>query len=424
MAEVNFFYMFGNELYANMYGLVNIDTGHAILSAQDTTTIERVITNLIHKDETSPEDVNADQVIHNSQLKEFFAVQKEVGTVYILSGDNNAGDYFKKNCISFEWLSEFDLDKENLLPVMETCRVTKSEAELDFMRHITKIAAEGHKFTMKNTRPGMHEYQVGELFKFYISWNGCKRLAYQNICGAGRQAAILHYHENDEVLQDGQLIMNDMGARSSMYRSDISTTWPVNGKFTDKQKEIYNIVLATNQMMIAQLKPGETYGSLDKPSRQYMAEELLKLGLIKKPEGLEGDELAARMRRATGIFYPHAWGHYIGLYTHDVGLWKNRAVGTEGEMKYKAASLSNGDDLAAGMCVTIEPGLYFIRPLIEKAKTIPELDCMMCYEKFEEYFSVGGVRIEDDMIVTADGCETMSVGIPRTVEEIEEFMKA
>jgi Xaa-Pro dipeptidase len=422
-AECNFFYLFGNELYADMYGLVNLDTLEATLSAQDTSTIERVITKLIHRDEMTPDEVNADKIIHTSELREFFALQKDIGTIYLLGRANATNDYFLKNAIKFDWLNapSYDVDKLALLPVIEGCRVIKSEAELNFMRHITKIAAEGHKFTMKHTRPGMHEYQIGELFKFYISWNGCKRLAYQNICGAGLKAAILHYHENDEILEDGQLVMNDMGARSSMYRSDISTTWPVNGKFTEKQKEIYNIVLAANQMMIAQLKPDETYVSLDKPSRLFMAQELLKLGLIKKPPTLEGEELELALKRATGIFYPHAWGHYIGLYTHDVGAWKER--GTE-KLEFRGGSMGNGDPFQPGMCVTIEPGIYFIRPLIEKAKTVPELDCMMCYEKWEEYFHVGGVRIEDDMIITESGSETMSAGIPRTVEEIEEFMRS
>ena len=159
-------------------------------------------------------------------------------------------------------------------------RVIKSEWELDAMRKIGQISSEAHKYVMKKSHPGMTEFKYRELFKLYCGMQGAPHEAYASICGCEANAATLHYVINDRVCKDGELILNDMGARGNGYVADITCTFPVNGKFTQKQKEIYNIVLDSNKRVEAMLKPGLEFKDAYKESSKAICEGLIELGLI------------------------------------------------------------------------------------------------------------------------------------------------
>lgn len=252
VAEPSFFYLFGNEKSEKMYGIIELDTKKAILSVQDTTVIERVIDKSITKD-INPQSVNCDQIIYNSELEIFFKVCVGLGDIFL----NNGNTCFspQKSCLSADdlpWLASetFTVNKTDLFPILMNQRTIKSERELTIMRHICQIACDGHVFAMKRTKPGHLESNVATLFKFYTSWKGCNSYAYIPICGSGKFSAILHYELNDQKLHENDLILCDMGCRSNMYCSDITTTWPVNGKFTPKQKTLYNIVYGAQKIIL------------------------------------------------------------------------------------------------------------------------------------------------------------------------------
>ncbi|TAH63435.1 MAG: aminopeptidase P family protein [Gottschalkiaceae bacterium] len=252
----------------------------------------------------------------------------------------------------------------NAYSILVKSRMIKREEEIEMIKKAIDITNEGIKMIMENSQPGMMEYQLESYFDFEIKRLGAKRHAFNTIAASGKNAIVLHYLENNCEMQDGDLILFDLGAEYNNYCADISRTFPVNGKFTERQKELYNIVLKSQLETINAVKPGLPYKELNKVTKKVLIEECKKIGLIK-----DDDEISK--------YYYHGVSHYLGLDTHDVG---ERDV-----------------NLEPGMVLTIEPGLYIEEEGI-------------------------GIRIEDNVVVTPDGCINLSIDIIKTVEEIEAFM--
>ena len=181
------------------------------------------------------------------------------------------------------------------------------------MKQAAKIAAEAHKYVMRKCEPGMSEFKLRELFKLYCGLNGAPHEAYSSVCGCGPQAAILHYIVNKEQLVDNALVLCDMGARGNGYTSDITCTFPVNGKFTPKQREIYSLVLEANKAAGKYLKPGYRFEDAQDECFRAICEGLIKLGI------LTCDVYTALDYDLFECFMPHSLGNYLGLYVHDVG---------------------------------------------------------------------------------------------------------
>ncbi|RYL95826.1 aminopeptidase P family protein [Sporolactobacillus sp. THM7-4] len=257
------------------------------------------------------------------------------------------------------------LSIHNLYPVISDLRVIKSEEEIERIREAGKITADGIKYILANAKPGMKEYEIEAFFNFVLKSRGVTEFAFPTILASGYNGTVLHYSANTGTAEDGSLVLLDLGAQYQYYNGDISYTFPVNGRFTERQKTIYNIVLRCNQEVTKRVKPGIPYTDLNDFTIQFFTEELLKIGLIQKPEELTK-------------YYFHHVSHSLGLDTHDVGSYRT-------------------DILRPGEVITNEPGLY-----------IPEESI--------------GIRIEDDVLVTNDGYEVLTTGLPRTVEEIESFM--
>lgn len=243
-------------------------------------------------------------------------------------------------------------------------RLIKSDEEVENIKKAIEITYEGIKEMWKNSIPGMKEYEIEAYFDFTLKKNGVTDFAFHTIAAAGKNATVLHYGDNNCETKDGDLMLLDLGAQYKYYNSDISRTFPVNGKFTERQKAVYNVVLKANEEVIKAIKPGVPFTRLNEICREVLAQGCKELGLIK-----EDSELSK--------YYYHGVSHYLGADTHDVG---SREV-----------------DLAEGMVLTVEPGLY-----IEEENI--------------------GIRIEDDILVTKDGYENLSSYIIKTVEEIESFM--
>ena len=244
-------------------------------------------------------------------------------------------------------------------------RMIKEPYELDLMRKAVKITTDGLEAMMKNARPGMYEYELEAYFDFVLTKNGVTDKAFKTIVASGERGTILHYSKNNCMTKDGDLVLVDCGAQYGWYCGDITRTFPVNGKYTPLQKQIYDIVLEGQRRVIETIRPGVKFSRLNETLKEFYFEELKNLGLVSSPEEVSK-------------YYFHGVSHYLGAETHDIGRYGDRT-------------------LVPGMVLTVEPGLYI-----------------------EEYGI--GIRTEDDALVTENGCELLSDGFMKTTEEIEEFM--
>jgi len=268
--------------------------------------------------------------------------------------------------------------------IIHELRLFKSEDEIALMQRAADIASEGHIEAMKQARPGMKEYEVEALIEYTFRKNGASAPAYTSIVGGGANATVLHYINNDATLSDGDLLLIDAGAEYQGYASDITRTFPVSGRFTAAQREIYDLVLEAQLACIEMVRPGSRPQDIQKRSVEVLTEGMLRLGLLK------GDAETIIKEEKYKQFYMHTIGHFLGLDVHDVGRYHIK---------------DESRQLEPGMVMTVEPGIY-ISPA---TKDIPE-----------KYLGIG-IRIEDDVLVTTDGNRILSDKAPKQVEEIEEL---
>ena len=264
-------------------------------------------------------------------------------------------------------------------------RLYKSRYEVKLMRQAAKISAKAHKRAMRKCRPGMYEYQLeGELISEFIQ-NGARYTAYPPIVGSGENTCILHYTNNSDKMLDGDLLLIDSGAEYQCYASDITRTFPVNGKFSNAQRDIYNLVLSAQAAALNEIKPGKHWNDPHDAAVKVLTEGMVSLGI------LEGDTEELIKNKDYAKYYMHRTGHWLGMDVHDVGDYK-----LDGEWRM----------LEAGMVMTVEPGLY----LSANSKDL------------SKHWQNIGVRIEDDVLVTKDGYDILSKDAPKTIDEIEELM--
>ena len=271
--------------------------------------------------------------------------------------------------------------------LLHDLRLYKSANEVKVMRAAAEISARAHVRAMQASRAGLYEYHLEAELDYEFRKGGAKMPAYGSIVAAGKNACILHYRENDAVLKDGDLVLIDAGCEIDCYASDITRTWPVNGKFSPEQKAIYEIVLASQEAAFAEIAPNKHWNQAHEATVQVITAGLVKLGLL---QGDVGELIASEAYKA---FYMHRAGHWLGMDVHDVGEYK---VGGEWRV------------LEVGMALTVEPGIY-IAP-----------DNQTVAKKWRGI----GVRIEDDVVVTKQGCEILTGGVPKTVADIEALMAA
>lgn len=272
---------------------------------------------------------------------------------------------------SYKYVNEikhkyYNINIKNAFKLIGNLRLIKTDEEVSRIRKAIDITIEGVKELMRNSKSGIKEYELEAYFDFICKKNGVKDFAFKTIAAAGKNATVLHYVTNDSELKDGDLILFDLGAQYKYYNGDISRTFPINGKFTERQKEVYNAVLRVNEKVIKEMKPGVKFVDLNKKAKDWISEECISLGLM-----TEKDDVSK--------FYYHSIGHSLGMDTHDIEL-ENRDVTFE-----------------PGMIYTVEPGIYIENEGI-------------------------GIRIEDDVLITEDGNEVLTKEMIKTVEEIEAFM--
>lgn len=264
-------------------------------------------------------------------------------------------------------------------------RLFKSKAEIKIMKRAAEISAQAHVQAMKVSKPGLYEYSLEAEIVHRCMHEGARFQAYSSIVGGGDNSCILHYIENNEALKDGDLVLIDAGCELELYASDITRTFPVNGKFSEAQAEIYQIVLDAQYAAIAQVKPDNHWNHPHEAAVDVIVDGLMRLGLLK---GKREDILEKETYKQ---FYMHRTGHWLGLDVHDVGEYK-----TGGEWRV----------LEPGMVMTVEPGIYIAPGSKGVAK---------------KYHGIG-VRIEDDVVVTKTGCEVLTSDVPKDIAEIEALM--
>ncbi|MEW8995995.1 aminopeptidase P family protein [Clostridium sp.] len=253
---------------------------------------------------------------------------------------------------------------KNIYHDIALLRTIKREEEIELIKKAIDITYDGIKEIWSNAKPGMNEYEIEAYFNYILKKNGVKDFAFPTIAATGKNATILHYVDNNTKTEDGELMLLDLGAQYKYYNGDISRTFPINGKFTERQKEVYNIVLEANETVMKAVKPGVTTGELQDITKRVLAEGCKRIGLIKEDSELNK-------------YYYHGVAHPLGLDTHDVG--------------------PRNVELKPGMIITDEPGLYIEEEGI-------------------------GIRIEDDILVAEDGYINLSAHIIKSVEDIEAFM--
>lgn len=314
-------------------------------------------------------------------------------------------------------LKDHKVDLNILYPFGRECRVFKSDEEIQILRDSIKIASFAHKSVMKIAEVGMTEKQLSDYFSS-INFILDSDIPYGNIFCAGANGSYLHYQPSPNIkFKDGQLILNDSAAKLYGYNSDITRTFPVNGKFSEKQKAIYNIVLQAQKEAEEMTKPGMVWMETHLLAESVILEGLWKLGLI---TGKLEDMKAANLAH---VFMPHGLGHYIGLYVHDLpGL---ESLSEKKESKNIKSGLGKIDRiLKKGMVLTIEPGIYFNEVLLNDSYANEKLKPFLVRNVIEEYKKeVGGIRIEDMYLITETKNENLSKNLIKTVEEIEYFMQ-
>uniref|UniRef100_A0AAY5K9T8 Xaa-Pro dipeptidase n=1 Tax=Esox lucius TaxID=8010 RepID=A0AAY5K9T8_ESOLU len=323
---------------------------------------------------------------------------------------------------SFPGISQFKVNNTLLHPVIVECRLTKTDMELEVLRYTNRISSDAHKEIMKKVKPGLKEYEMERCC--YISdflsdcmFNGSKMTSLNaSIFDSGNNSSVLHYGHagapNNKTINDGDMCLFDMGGEYYCYSSDITCSFPANGKFTPDQKAIYEAVLKSSRAVMAAIKPGVKWTEMHRLADRVHLEELLKIGILR---GSVEDMMKVHMG---SVFMPHGLGHLLGIDVHDVGGYPE---GIERVNEPGLKSLRMGRLVQERMVLTVEPGIYFINHLLDQALANPSQSCFINNEVLARFRGFGGVRIEDDIAATAQGIELLTC-VPRTVEEIEEFM--
>lgn len=285
--------------------------------------------------------------------------------------------------------------------LLERCRAKKTRAEVACQLRASRISGEAHKAMWRACRPGMYEYQLEAVFAHHCAMHGLGSLGYPPIVGAGANAAILHYERNSARITDADVIMVDAGAEFNCYTADISRTFPAAGRFTQLQRDIYDATLRVQEHALSLVKPGALWRDIDRESRVLLLQLLGELQLV------TGSVSSMLQHKVDRIFMPHGLGHHLGLDVHHES--------PDGPVPVK---------LEPGNVVTVEPGIYFMDLMLQRAAANPSQAVHINFDKVEAYKQVGGIRIEDNVYITGDGHVnlTTEAGVCKEAIEVEDIM--
>lgn len=418
--DSNFLYYMGIN-QPGMMGLIDCDKGESILLGTEPTIDDFIWTGPLESLSSLGKKVGVDRVVPITQLPAILkeAIQKDREIHYL-------PPYRADTVIKIHrWLGlSLDDAKEGysipLIRAVVAQREIKSDEEVKAMEKALSITAEMHLTAMRMAKPGMVEAEItGHVHGVAVGQGG--DLAYPIILTVDGHN--LHNHRHHNILQEGQLLLGDFGAETAeVYSGDITRTFPVAKEFTTQQKEIYKIVLKAQKEAIKACKPGVTFKSIHLLAATIMAKGLKELGIMK------GDLSMAVEEGAHALFFPHGLGHSIGIDVHDMEDLGEAYVGydkdTTRSKQFGLRSLRFGKALKKGHVMTVEPGLYFIPELIDLWQSEQKFTDYINYDALQAYRNFGGIRIEDDILITATGNRLLGPEIPKEIEELEAIRSA
>lgn len=412
--ESYFHWTFG-VMESDCCGAVDVATGKSLLFVPKLPESYAVWMGTIHSRDHFKKKYAVDDVHFNCDIAEVLKkLQPDV--LLTLRGLNTDSGNITREA-SFDGISQFNVNNVLLHPEIAECRVLKTDMELELVRYTNRISSEAHKEVMKAVRVGMKEYELESLFQHYCyTRGGMRHTSYTCICGSGVNSSVLHYGHagspNNKTVRDGDMCLFDMGGEYYCYGSDITCSFPANGRFTPDQRDVYKAVLKASRAVMSAIRPGVAWPDMHRLAERVQLEELARIGIL---QGSVDEMMKVHLG---AVFMPHGLGHLLGCDVHDVGGYPE---GVERIDEPGLRSLRTARHLLAGMVLTIEPGIYFIDHVLDQALSDPAQACFIKADVLTRFRGFGGVRIEDDIVVTPTGMELLTC-VPRTVEEIEAFM--
>ncbi|MEX0593478.1 MAG: aminopeptidase P family protein [Balneolaceae bacterium] len=332
------------------------------------------------------------------------------GAIYCLNEDQSRR---LSQLLAKEGVPRLLIETSALSNALAWCRVIKDEQELEWCRTAARINNQAHLEVLRALRPGMHEFECKAVFEYHQVRHGLVQDAYNGIHASGPNSAVLHYTRTDRKMEAGDLYLIDAGHEANGYASDITRTWPVSGTYTPVQRMLYSIVLHAQNRAIEMVRPGIRMEELHLAAAKTITAGLVDAGWLNgRVEDLMENEIHT-------LFFPHGLGHFLGLDTHDVGgVRKGEVIPDRPGLK----TLRVRRELEPGMILTVEPGLYLIPALLEPAFEDSEKSHWLNRKKIEPHLQTGGIRIEDNLVVTKEGAENLTT-VPKDVDEIESFSR-
>ncbi|CAH8630942.1 unnamed protein product [Schistosoma margrebowiei] len=416
--QESFFHWTFGVLEPDCYGTIEVATGRSTLFIpkipEETTIYDGELASL----EQFSKKYNVDETHYTDEIASYLSLWN--ATLLLTLCGVNTDSHRPTPEAKFYGIEKFQVNRNILHHEIVSCRVIKTEMELDVIRYTNRISSAAHRHLMRSVKPGMYQYQAESIFKHYCYFHGGMRhMSYTCIAATGCDCAILHYghagEPNEHQILDGEMCLFDMGGEYYCYSSDITCSFPVNGRFTDDQKFIYNAVLCASRAVLNEIKPGADWVQLHQLAELEILTHLREGGL------LLGDINEMMKSRLGAIFMPHGLGHLLGCDVHDVGGYLNDTPSRSSQPGLK--NLRTARLLQTNMVMTVEPGCYFIERLLNQALSSDILSKFIDRGQIERFKKFGGVRIEDNIIVTETGYELLT-DVPRTIEEIEAWMSS
>jgi Xaa-Pro aminopeptidase len=418
--DSNFLYFFGLDS-EGLAGVIDADSGEEIIFGPVFTIDDLIWTGPLEKIEDRAEKVGVTKTMPGDSLKDYLqkALMRKRKIHYLPPYRG------EKTILLSELLDKTVTDIESgfspdLIHAVCSLRVTKDDDEVkEIETTLDNVTRQQHIMAMKNCRPGIKESLIAGMVEGFGLQQDCM-LAFPVICSI--HGEILHNESHENTLKNGQLMILDMGNESPMhYATDITRTTPVSGKFTQVQAEIYNLVLAMMDSALKLMKPGVSYAFVHQKASETLAKGLTEIGLMK------GDPEEIVASGAHALFFPHGLGHLMGLDVHDMEDLGEDNIGYDAEHKrstqFGTAFLRFGRKLENGIILTVEPGIYFIPTLIDLWKSEKKYESFINYNTLHNYMNFGGIRVEDDVLITSTGNRILGNPIPKTIAEVEETYK-
>lgn len=413
--DSNFLYFFGIDK-PGLAAVIDIDANREILFGDELSMEDIVWTGAMPTQKELASRVGIREVLPFRRLLPFIKKAKKAGqTVHFLPPYRHDNMLWLKEALNIPAPRQKNAASGALIRAIVAQRAHKSAEEIAEMERAVNLSGAMHVAAMKAAREGMVEAELAGLVEG-LAVSGGGHLSYAVILSVNGQ--ILHNHYHGNTLQKGRMVLGDFGAETAMhYAGDITRTFPVASKFTIKQREIYEIVLDAEVSAIASLRPGLTYKSVHLAAARRMAEGLKALGLM------QGDLDEAVEQGAHALFFPHGLGHMIGLDVHDMEDLGENYVGYSAALQRSAqfgtAYLRLARELEPGFVLTVEPGIYFIPQLIDQWRRQKKFTQFINYPALKKYRDFGGIRVEDNVLITDTGHRVLGEPIPKTVEEVE-----